>query len=250
MKKLAYGGVLVLAACALGVGVARSQSAVITSLAELSSACESSDKTAGFASVVLDHDLHVRDERATLAVPCIVYLREGASLAIVDSELRSAHLVVTDDAGSMPLSEMTLPTPGTLATEKPVPVVEPLEGVARVRIERSTLTGDDDAGLLVRLLHAEGHIAVADSTLDYPASSWMTTTNTDRTGRPGGFEATGSTFRSVGPPSEGIWLVASGPGRLIDDRFETTANDGLAMVVTAPCQHSNVTGITGRCHSP
>lgn len=93
-------------------------------------------------------------------------------------------------------------------------------------------------------------LVVVNSTLDYPASLWMNTTNSDDTGNPGGIEARGSTFRSVGPESEGIWMVASGPGDFVDDDFETTANEGLAMLVTQPCHHENVTGVAGRCQSP
>lgn len=243
MRQLLHLGVAAgLIMTPLAVACGRGDGGTITTLAaDIASACGSANKVDGFAMVVLDRDLEVVGEDTTVLTPCVVYLADGAHLAIRRTLLRSANLVITDDRQSLPSDAASLPPlppEGTTAATSPsVP--------ARLSIEDSTLSAVGSAGLFVRFVHSGGSIAVRHSRLDYPSSITLATSNSDTTGTSNDVVVSDSTLRSVGPDTAGISVAAAGAGEFVAARFETTANEGYAMLVADRCHQRDVTGAIG-----
>lgn len=99
----------------------------------------------------------------------------------------------------------------------------------------------------MRLYHPKDLVDIDDSTLEYPLEIWIAVADIDDDPAAGSLRATDSIFRSMGPDTRGIGLVSAGAGHFVNDVFETTDNDGLALVYASDCHKQDVVGAVERC---
>lgn|GEM_PF-3228055 len=191
-----------------------------TSLADIAQRCAASTDVSGFGSVTIDKTIVSESETVTIAVPCTLHLRNGATLDIERASLKTDKLIVADDAAG-PSSSL--------------------------EIVRSAVIGAASAGLLVQLQHAGDSITVDHTSIDYPLSVFLTTQNADGSGSAGDISVTSTAISSTDPASEGIHLIAEGTGTFKSDSFKTPADDGSAVLYAASCVMSRVTGAVPKC---
>ena len=231
MKRAVVSLFLAAVMASLGVLVAERGSHTATAIPPLTFSdvvrqCSNSVGSDGFGSATVDRDLAVLNQSDTLSTPCIIHLANGATITINNSQLKTAHVLVTDEGASGHGSVIT--------------------------IQHSTLIGAGQSGLLVRLVHASDRVTLEESTIDYPLSVWVLVmglgSGSDADG--GYVEAIGSTFRSNDPGSQGIRLVAgpgAGVGNFVNDTFQTPYSFGLALLLAGTCHEQRIQGAPRVC---
>jgi hypothetical protein len=197
-----------------------SASAEVNSGYDLAKACNTAPVTDGLGQVTLSTSLTIQNVSLTITTPCEIHLTNGASLIIHNSQLTTDKLVVLDDSSQ--------------------PVSSPIS------IEHSTLHSSN-GGLFIRLQHGGDNISVQHSTIDYPLSVSLATSDTDGTNQDGSIDVEATTIRSNDPASEGILLVSTGTGNFVNDIFSTTADDHYAILSAHSCHIANDSGTLPQC---
>jgi len=196
-----------------------------TTLSELAAACAQNKDLHGFGSAMVSGKFLASHETVSISEPCVITLANGATVRLENSGLTAHNLIIRDDEG--------LPN-----------------GVS-LELENSTLNGNGDAGLFVRLRNPGDRIKVNHSTLDFNLSVWLGAGSGGVAQASGGvIEINNSTIRSVGSDTQGIQALASaasGSARFNNDRFETSYLDGVALLFAHSCRQNQVTGSIHTC---
>jgi len=221
----------------LATGRTPSPTAGPATLGDIAVACDEAAKATGVGTVLIENDLEIVGEDVVLSTPCVVHLVKEAHLSFRKTRLRSAQLVITD-------SNRDVPPDGSSTPSSPDATAYTPSGAPRLRIEDSTLTAEAGGLLFVRFLRPGGSIVVRRSTLDYPLGINLLTSDTNASAA-NDVVFSDSTLRSVGPDTEGILVSAAGFAEFTSDRFETTAEDGYALLVADRCQQHQVSGAIG-----
>ena len=149
--------------------------------------------------------------RATIAVPCVVHLVNGASVSLANVTLSTRTLNIHDRATGV------------------APSV--------VDIANSTITASgDDAGVLIELNDAADRVAIARTTIVAPAGFSLRAADLRSEGNSGGaVTMANSTVTANGPSSGGIQVFASERGGRVTVAETTLDTVGPVTVLAGTC---------------
>lgn len=197
-------------------GVSASATPPQTSIEYLANLCATAPETPNPVKIAkITSRIEISQQTGEISVPCDLVLEAGASLSLVDVQLRTKSLKIY--AGKSVLG-------------------------SNVLIEDSRLTGDQTSYLFVAVLGDGGSVAVRRSTLDYPSAVFV-----GATGHPGTLELSETTMRSQGADTTGINASAT-EARFYQIRLETSARDE-PLLFAEKCTGGEIIGATPRCKS-
>lgn len=190
------------------------------SLAAVTEDCKKSVQSDDFGRAEIKDSLIVRDQTATFAVPCKVQLAAGVRLELINTNLTTKNLFITN--------------------------LDP-ESYTEFVLEDSTLTGSE-SGLQISLQGRNSQLTIRRGTFDYPLSIGLAVGANDDDNQAGLF-ITGSRFRSTGGSSEGIVLASTGKAEVTSNEFISADPDRAAFLLAAECLQNNNRGINPACQA-
>lgn len=202
-------GVLVVTATGLVVAV-QGRNNLSLSLQSIVDQCRSSVDADGFGHAKTSAG-HIQNEKFELMIPCILELKQGATLQLTKVTFETANLYITSETNAAQATHIVI---------------------------KDSQLSSKNGGLYIQLPTTASSVELSNSTLKYPSSVGVSVgSGEDDTNA--ALRVTKSIFSSNSKKSEGILLVSTGQATFRDNQFTVGNADEDALLVAQQCQSSN-----------